>query len=168
MKKKISPSVNISQLAKELGRSRRSARRYMEHPDWPFGQGPWKRSQLAEILRWAAATVRSKADAPSMDPFQNEQNEKKLAAQVRLMEARLQAAQAALERDKAMVVPVEEVNTEWQAIGAFVCGRIQPLERAISAIAIKHGMPAPSPSFSEEVRGMISDALVPLSKATPA
>src|SRR5437867_2893513 len=60
-KSKLRPTAgkihSIRQLGKAIGRSHTAACRWVSHPEWPFGVGPWPRSLVARMKTWAEQTL---------------------------------------------------------------------------------------------------------------
>lgn len=52
---------SVRALARAVKRDESAVRKWLKNPDWPFGSGPWKESQLALIKAWAQTNL-----APNM------------------------------------------------------------------------------------------------------
>jgi len=49
--------ASIRKLAKHVGRSHTAVCRWVSHPDWPFGAGPWSTSMVTKMKAWANETL---------------------------------------------------------------------------------------------------------------
>lgn len=49
--------TSARELAKRLGKSGVAVSRWLKHPSWKFGHGPWPAARVAEIELWARKTL---------------------------------------------------------------------------------------------------------------
>ena len=57
----------LRQLGRAVGKSHVAVSKWLEHPRWQFGRGPWTRDQIRQIQSWAATTLapnRAAGDGP--------------------------------------------------------------------------------------------------------
>lgn len=165
-----SPAITTqAQLAKQLGVNQSNLSRLVRRADWPFGKGPWKRSQIPPMHRWRADHL--KPGAPEKPKPENASRvshlrESKLDAEVRKLNAQADEAETQLQRERKKLVPIADVAREWERIGQRIRNDLQNFASSIVPDALTLGMPMQAASeFQEKVQAKIAAVLRVMSDA---
>ncbi len=143
-------------LGKLVDRSHVTIGEWVKRPDWPFGQAPWQRSQVPDILRWAADNLK---DSPA-DPLMAELRKEKLTEEIRKLQAQATQAETALARERANLHEREACEAEaiWRD-GLYRKPTIG-LPADLTRLAVAAGMPAETAEqFTATVTALVESAL---------
>ena len=155
---KVEPIRTAAELANLVGRNRAQVGRWVARPDWTFGKAPWSRAKVPEILRWAAGHLRDRSDvkpvgaAPDAKAAKPKPSggggsdlvslkEKKLAAEVRKLEAQAGTAETVLARERGRLMDAADVESRWVRLTTAVRNGFAAVPAELVDMAITAGLP---------------------------
>ncbi len=188
----VEPIRTLDELAKIVGRNKGTVSRWLKRTDWTFGRWPWPRRLVPDILRWAAAHLRDRSDvAPAGEAAAEEGGgqaggdggdgspagarpaagtiyelkQRKLAAEVRKLEAQADQAQTSMAKERGDLLDADDVEMRWARVGATIRSGFENLASEVVGHALTRGMPqASAVAFHRQVDAAVDRVLQKLSE----
>lgn len=125
-------------------------------------KAPWKRSQVPDILNWAAEHLQVHADP---DDEMGGLRKEKLQVEIRKLKASAATAETALARERGELLDATEVEREWGNIGQIMRVAIQDLSASVISLALQCGLPPVSTEeYTRKINDLSADILSHLSR----
>lgn len=136
------------ELAALVGASHVAVSKWIRRDDWPFGAGPWKETQIAQVLQWKASTL-SPANLPSVETAGN--------VDVRSLHP-LKKADLKLKIERGKIL--ERVNKlgdqEYHSVADCDARRLAQIEAAKNELlAVADGLP-----FETDVKSLVRNRIL--------
>lgn len=122
-----------AELAVLLGRNQSNVSRMIRSEEWPFSRtGPWKRSDLPEMVKFLADRERGRVPGTGGDPETQALKRARLQEDVRRLRNQANASEVEFARQRGAVVGVDEVKRLWLRVVGVYVNQLQGLAATVA------------------------------------